>query len=254
MVIAVGSVKGSPGVTTLALGLTALWHPPGAVLIEADPAGGDLWARWGHHPDPGLNHFAAAARRELNAPIISIFAQRLRIGADVVLAPPGDAASAPVALLASRGLRALQQAGDGKTVIVDVGRLDPASPALALAGAADHLLLLASMRLDAHAHLAARLPALVAAMPGRVWLVPTMLDLAGRGGVNDLDCPVIGLLPRSRWGAAVLSGQLAIPNWRRLRLGRAITDIAATLAAQMPAHHTAAPSIPALAVDGTKDL
>ncbi|MFC0531353.1 hypothetical protein [Phytohabitans kaempferiae] len=232
MLIAVGSVKGSPGVTSLALGLAVLWPQPGAVLIEADPAGGDLWARWGHHPDPGLTHFAAAARRDFDAPIISVFRQRLRIGADVVLAPPADAATAPVALLAARGLPALRQAADNAVVVMDVGRLDPASPALGLAAAADHVLLLVSTRLDAYAHVAARLPALAARLPGRLWLVRTAAESTRASGLGGLDHPVIGTLPRSRWGAGVLSGQLSVANWRRLRLGRAIARIAARLAAQ----------------------
>ena len=39
--IALVSAKGSPGVTTTALLLAAVW-PGGATLLEADPAGGDL--------------------------------------------------------------------------------------------------------------------------------------------------------------------------------------------------------------------
>src|SRR5260370_72811 len=42
MLIAVASVKGAPGVTTLALALTQRWPAPGTVMIEADPAGAAL--------------------------------------------------------------------------------------------------------------------------------------------------------------------------------------------------------------------
>ena len=58
MLIAVASVKGAPGVTTLALGLAALWPEPGAVLVGgAARAGaglgqllGDALLQQGHRP------------------------------------------------------------------------------------------------------------------------------------------------------------------------------------------------------------
>ncbi len=55
MLIAVCSLKGSPGVTTWALALAACWpRPASAVLVECDPSGGSLAARFGLAPAPGL--------------------------------------------------------------------------------------------------------------------------------------------------------------------------------------------------------
>ena len=54
MLVAMVSVKGAPGVTTLAVGLATRWPRGEAVVVEADPAGGDLSARFGLAHDPGL--------------------------------------------------------------------------------------------------------------------------------------------------------------------------------------------------------
>jgi MinD-like ATPase involved in chromosome partitioning or flagellar assembly len=62
MLLAVCSLKGSPGVTTLATALGARW-PAGEtpILVEADPAGGDLMARFRLNDAPGLVTLAVAA-------------------------------------------------------------------------------------------------------------------------------------------------------------------------------------------------
>src|SRR5438067_13781310 len=90
--VVLGSVKDAPGATTLSVGLVAGWPQPGAVLLEADPDGGDLAARFGHHPDPGLFSLAAAARSGTGAGLLRRHVQRLRPAVDVVLAPPGHSA------------------------------------------------------------------------------------------------------------------------------------------------------------------
>ena len=64
--IALASVKGSPGVTTAATALAASW-PEGrqVLLVEADPFGGDLAPRYAMAPTGGLSSLFAAARRTL---------------------------------------------------------------------------------------------------------------------------------------------------------------------------------------------
>ncbi len=44
--VVVASVSGAPGVSCTALGLTALWPGHPALLVEADPSGGVLAARF----------------------------------------------------------------------------------------------------------------------------------------------------------------------------------------------------------------
>jgi hypothetical protein len=62
--IVLTSLKSSPGVTTAALALGAVWPPERRVLVaELDPAGGDLANRFRLPGEPGLLVLAAAARR-----------------------------------------------------------------------------------------------------------------------------------------------------------------------------------------------
>jgi hypothetical protein len=61
--IALASVKSSPGVTTAALALASMWKTAGRrLLLEADPGGGDLGLWLGLPADSGLAGLAAAAR------------------------------------------------------------------------------------------------------------------------------------------------------------------------------------------------
>jgi len=60
--VAMCSLKGSPGVTTAALGLAAGW--PSAeqpVVVECDPAGGDLLGRFRLETAPGLMDWSGDA-------------------------------------------------------------------------------------------------------------------------------------------------------------------------------------------------
>jgi hypothetical protein len=240
MLIAVGSVKRSPGATSVAVGLAALWPNPDAVMLECDPDGGDLAARFGHHPDPGLSSLAAAGRAGRTDEPLSRHVQRLAIGVDVVLATPGDAAAASVRTLAYGGHDVLAHTAAG-AVVLDVGRLSRGGPGLVLAARAEHVLLLTRPSLDDLTHVEARLDWVRTELPGRIWLVRVGTGRYPAAEMSrDLDVPVIGTIPHSRWGAGVLSGQLHIPNWRRLTLGRALRRIAETLSAAQPAVSTVA--------------
>ena len=95
------SVKGSPGVTTVALALASWWPRP-VVVLEADPAGGDLAVRLGLPEDPGLVGLAAALRRHSQADLLEHYAQESPLGIPVVPAPAGARQSAAsVSLLAA---------------------------------------------------------------------------------------------------------------------------------------------------------
>jgi hypothetical protein len=225
--VVVGSVKDAPGVTTLAVGMVAGWPQPGAVLLEADSDGGDLAARFGHHPDPGLVSFAAGARSGTDAGLLRRHVQRLRLDVDVVLAPPGDSAIAAVQTLAYGGPQLLRHAAGDATVVVDVGRLAQGGPGLALAAMAADVVLVAHPTLDQLIQVQARLGWLRETLGGRLWLA-----LSGPGPyrpaeiARDLGVDVAGQLPDDARGAGVLSGRLVGRGWQRLRLPRAARALA----------------------------
>ncbi len=87
--IAIAADKGSPGVTTSAVALAAVWPRP-VLLAECDPAGGDLVYRLpaadGGQLDArrGLLSLAVAARRGLQPQQVWEHTQKLRGGLDVL--------------------------------------------------------------------------------------------------------------------------------------------------------------------------
>jgi len=247
MLVAIGSVKGSPGVTSLAVALAARWPTPGAVVVEADPAGGDLAFRFGHHREPGLSELAADTRAGGVGRDLAAYTQPLTVGVDAVLAPAEPEAVPAVRLLAARGVGLLRAAAINRLVAVDVGRLAWQSPALPLAAAADVLLLVTRAWPDAVDAVQVRRDALLA-LPGM--RASVRLVLAGdvpcpaREVERVVGLPVAGRVPDDRRGAAVLSGR-ARPGlgWTRLEFLRAARAVATALHTE-PVHRPAPAGAP----------
>lgn len=235
MLIALGSIKGSPGVTTFALALAARW--PGAsrpVLVECDPAGGDIAARFGLTGSPGLMSLAAAARHANDSELIWQHTQTLRGGLSVVAGAlrPDQAATALRTLSDAEGGGVLAAAASRAEVVVlaDCGRLAPES--LPVITAADQLLLLVRPLRDELAHLAARLPEL-SRCARRVGLL-----LAGPGYSQvevaaELGVPVLAWVPSDAWTASLLCGKPVRASLSRRRLPRAADDVANAVAAAL---------------------
>ncbi|MGY6655377.1 chromosome partitioning protein [Amycolatopsis sp. TRM77291] len=232
MLIAVCSLKGSPGVTTLATALGARW--PGQenpVVVEADPAGGDLMARFRLPESPGLVSLAAAARgRGGSEPnLLAQHTQFLPGGLRVVLGPAGaEQARAALSLLAPGASSPMRRAADqpGTTVIVDCGRVDPDSPAFPIIRGADAMLLVARPHDDELAHVALKLQV------AQRWSAKPCFVLVGDGYstaevAQVMGIPVMGRVPHDDKGAAVLCGH---GNGRhspaKSALGRAAAKIA----------------------------
>ncbi|MGP7996431.1 MAG: hypothetical protein ACLPKI_03705, partial [Streptosporangiaceae bacterium] len=155
--IALASVKSSPGVTTAALALASMWKTAERrLLLEADPGGGDLGLWLGLPADSGLAGLAAAARHGHDAGLAWRHARELAGGTHLVAAPAGaEQAAACVAALSAAGLPQELAAGD-EPVLADCGRLYPGSPALAAAAAASLTVLVVRPRVSELAHLEPR--------------------------------------------------------------------------------------------------
>jgi Mrp family chromosome partitioning ATPase len=161
--VALASMKASPGVTTTALALAAAWpvRPRRRLLIEADPSGGDLGPWLGVPPVPGLTSLAAAARHDHRQGLIWQHAQELAGGLHVVVAPTG-AGQAAVCLATLAGTGVLAPFTRGPAVAVaDCGRLDPGSPAMDVAAQATVTLLLVRPQVSELSHLAPRITELI---------------------------------------------------------------------------------------------
>ena len=261
MLIAIGSLKGSPGVTTLAVALAARWPVPGLpVVVECDPSGGSLAARFGLRTSPGLVSLTAAARQDPDLGLLWAHTQPLPGGLPAVIAPPGadytraaltsllDARHRAVPILRGAAMR------PQSVVIADCGRLDTGSPAYPIAREADRVLLLTRPRADELSHLAAGLSMV------DLWAMRPSLVLVGDGYpaaevTRELGVPVLARIPHDVAGAAALTG--AVGRRRgpaRSPLGRAAHTIAeALLEPHGPREHAAVTERPAVPYLGRLD-
>lgn len=263
MLIAIGSLKSSPGATTTAQALAAMWPAAGfgqPMLLEVDPAGGDIAARFSLSPAPGLLSLSAAARHEHGVGMLAEHAIELPGGLPAIAAPPAEeAARAAVRMLGLDGLPLLRAAAAERelALVADVGRLQSDSPAWPAVEAADVLLLVArpvlpelSRVISAAEQLAERLRA----SGTQVGLV-TIGD--GPFGAEEITeatgIEVAARLPEDAAAAAMLAGRpdprgalsrLAGRGIAGLPLARATAGLAAQLARELQrddAQETAAP-------------
>lgn len=247
MLVAVLSVKGSPGVTTFSIALAARWPAPTRpLLVEADPSGGDVGTRFSLSSAPGLVSLAAAARSSTDPAMVWRHTQPLPGGLPVVVAPP-DAGRARAALSALVGdpttvpdggagiLRAVANTPT-TVVIADCGRIDAGSPTIPFVRSADAMILLTRAHADDLAHLTCRLSAL-----GRWTPRPVML-LIGEGYsvaevARELGVPPLAKVPNDPRGAAVLCGRPSVLRQGRTgpahsALGQVAHKVATVLAAR----------------------
>jgi hypothetical protein len=246
--VALVSLKGSPGVTTVALGLAACW--PSAeqpVVVECDAAGGDLLARFRLELAPGLVSLAAAARHSPDGRLLWQHTQRLPGGLPVVLGPAGgNQARAALAQLAADDGGVLRRAADraGTAVIADCGRFADDGCVAEVVRAADAVLVLSRAQDDALSHLAT----LLARPPG--WLRHSLFVVVGDGYptaeiAEGLGVEVLGRIPDDPKGAAALTGR---PGRRsapaQSALLRSLVPMAKAVAHRAAARRTQAPHSP----------
>lgn len=256
--IALASCRASPGVTTTALALAALWPASRRLVIETDPSGGDLGAWLGLPPAPGLASLAAAIRHDHGPGITWRHAQPLPSGVSTVVAPAGaEQAAACLATLAAprTGTAWLDPGGQEAVLIADCGRLDPRSPAFAVAARAALTLVLVRPRVSELSHLAERLPGLARAGLRPALLLAPLTD-SGTGEAcyppgeitATLGIPVEASLPADpRTITSLIRGRGVLAPSRRLPLAQSLSGLAAVLAARLtvPALSPAVPDAPA---------
>jgi len=138
MRLALVSLKGSPGVSVTAYSTARLLASGGrdAVLVEADPSGGDLAARLDLPLGDGILSLAAEARRGASAEMVGAhlvaFAEHL-----AVLPSPASSAQASAALEVVAAPLATALAGAATDVVIDLGRLGGVESSAVLMGATD---------------------------------------------------------------------------------------------------------------------
>lgn len=232
--VALTSAKHSPGATTAAVALAATWPPPRrALVVECDPAGGDLAAHQGLALDPGLTSLAAASRHGLNPTAVAAHVQPLAVGVDAVIAPTSnDQVHGALSVLSDRLGPALANL-DAIDAIADCGRLDLRSPVTTLLGRADLVLLLARPTVVGVEHARLRLQALrgLARQVGVV--VVGDRPYAAREVAACLRCEVVGVLAQDPKGAEALITGATVHSLRRSPLLRSARSLAEDLARRL---------------------
>lgn len=233
--IVLAADKGSPGVTTSAVALAAVW-PRRALYAECDPHGGDMVYRMpAEHggpldPNRGLVSLALDARRGLDPGSLPQHTQRLRGGLEILVGLGNADQSHGMAGLWPQLGRALDRFGDlpyGADVIADCGRIGPDSPTIELLAQSALVLLITRTEAECIAHvrdransLSARLHATQAgsvslARPpiGIVLITPPNRARQAAKQVGDLlaattaGAEVLGVLAQDEAGAAALAGR-----------------------------------------------
>ena len=163
-VFAFGAAKSSPGVTTTVLALAARWPSDReAVVVEADPSGGDLvaWLAGGQGDGTGLRdspstiQLAASSRSGVSDHSVLEHLQRLPGPAEVrVLVAPSSpfAASTALTSLVASGFAMALDRFSGTDLLVDVGRIDATAPTVALLGSLRSVILLSRPDLSSVLH------------------------------------------------------------------------------------------------------
>lgn len=134
MIVTVGSIRGAPGATSWALLLALAW-PPGVterrVMLEADPAGGVIGARYGFGVEPGAVRFVTGIRRNGTSTVELADVARQVDGEVFVV--PGPESGEQARSVWSEGAEsvAARLAADSGVWLVDAGRLDDANPSIA---------------------------------------------------------------------------------------------------------------------------
>ncbi|MEU8585665.1 hypothetical protein AB0C59_01430 [Streptomyces sp. NPDC048664] len=189
--IALAADKGSPGVTTAALALAAVW-PRRVLLAETDPAGGDLVYRStaAHggplNPNTGMLSIAATARRGLVPDQLWDHVQPISGGLEVLVGLGNAEQSAGLAgLWPTLGRTFAQLAGSphaSADVIADCGRVSGEVPVVELFPHASLVLLLTRTEPEALARVRDRAGALSTRLHG------------GSRGAGALGTPLIGVV------------------------------------------------------------
>lgn len=238
MLVGLVSAKGSPGVTTAALALAAVWPRP-ALMVDADPFGGDVRAGLGCGSwPPAAGLVEAVVDLRSTAPEAALIR---RVHRPAAWAPPvlaglgcvGQASTLPWSQLG----HALATFPDAD-VIADCGRFAVADGITPLLRSC-HVLVVVTHSSLAAVRSAARIAPLlqeelgVPAGDGRVGVLAVRPDDPYSASEIAAACrtPLIGELPDDPRAAGVWSdGDRPARGFRRSPLQRGATRVAATLA------------------------
>ncbi len=233
--VCLGSAHGSPGVTTTALALAATWpEHRRCLLVEADPFGGVIAARYGLGDTPGLSSLAAVGRRGLDDDVVWAHAQHLPGGVGVLVGPASADEAHAVLQDVAGGLAAWSAAQTAVDMIVDCGRIAPGSAVMGAFAGSGVVMVLTRPTLDQLRPAAHRVRSLHDSGADASLLLIGDKPYGVDEVTTTLGVPVAGVVAWDPRTAAVLAGTHgAVRDLRRSPLVRSVRTLADRLA--MPA-------------------
>jgi len=229
--------KAGPGATTLAVGLAAAWAVAGrgVLLVDLDPAGGDVAAHLSVGEIRGRGVAALLATGSARVETRGVLAEAVEAAPSLrvlVGLPRADAAGLLRPEVAVAVAQAARQVDGVDLVIVDPGRLLPGSVAVGVLALPDSVGVLAA-RADVPGALAAQRALLAAGEASATELALVAVGVRRRMSADvaelaqALEHPVSGVVPayRRQLGRAIQTGQPPTAG----RLGRAYQTLAAAL-------------------------
>lgn len=228
MLVALTSAKGAPGVTTTALCL-AVQAGAGGLVVEVDPAGGDLECWTGPHGEAGLVGLATRLRPQLTDSELRSHAVEAVSGISAVTAPTTETAMSAVLSRAGDRLGPVL-AGVGLDVFADLGRWSGSRPMTGLLATADVALVVCRPTLDSVEH-ARGLVAPGGPIDGTPAAAATVVVGGSRPyGPSEiavaLGLPVAGVLPWDPRGVVALVEHGTGRAWQRSALASAASELA----------------------------
>ncbi len=225
--LTIAAAKGSPGVTTTALVMGALWPRP-VLVAECDAAGADIPLRMSADdgglvdPDRGLLSLAAAGRKGLHPQLVLDHTQRVLGGTEVlagVRLPEQAAGMSNIWPMLGPALDGIA----GYDVLADAGRIGATTPQSALLRSSRLLILVCTTEPSAVVHTRERLHALVplldpASPVGTPISVVVIAEPKARGPVAEVretfrrtEVPLLGVwhVAHDPKGAGFFKGRLA---------------------------------------------
>jgi MinD-like ATPase involved in chromosome partitioning or flagellar assembly len=240
MLVALVSAKGSPGVTTTGLAMVAAAGAGDALLVEADPAGGDLECWCGPLGEPGLLAVATDVARDADSETVAGHAVEVTGGVRAIVAPTSESAATATIVPMVAGLGATLAMRD-TTVVMDCGRWSPAHRASGLVGAAGLVVVVCRPTLDSIEHARGHIDALRRVNRAVAGLVVGGTQPYGPDEVAAaLGVPVVGVLPWDPRGVmALVEDGASARAWQRSALARAtplVLEGVAAVAGQVWSH------------------
>lgn len=256
MRVAFQSVRGAPGVSTLALAtaVEAAAHRSAVLLVEADESGGVLSAELGLPPAPTVVEFGTDARMTAPEIFLAEGVHFLGNGLSALTSPcsPRQSASAWSMGAAAFGELAARLDGD---LVIDLGRGSTAGAPAALERLVDRLAFVVRPALPDLAGLVATLREHDSEPSTRLIAV---VDAATRSKVNPREVRHVlaphGQVVEVPWDPAAIDALHADPfrrRWTKSRFGSAVAGLVTRLLADCTSDHSDRASVPSDVVDLT---